>query len=128
MEQFQGSERLILQTIVDSPKNSAGYVEDSRIAIASKTSLQDVQNWLETLEGKGFVERAKRTDGFSALLTAKGERALSYSSTDQVSRASDSSQTPIKASPRACGPTTRTTTDSSWTYCLLLAIPRMGFL
>ena len=100
MEQFQGSERLIVQTIVDSPKDSAGYVEDTRIAIASKISLQDVQNWLETLEGKGFVERAKRTEGFSAHLTAKGARALSYSSTDQVSRASDSSQTPIKVVPK----------------------------
>ena len=63
MEQFQGSERLILQTIVDSPKNSAGYVEDTQIAKTSKISVQDVQNWLETLEGKGFVERAKRTEG-----------------------------------------------------------------
>ena len=75
-------------------------MEDTRIAMASKISVQDVQNWLETLEGKGFVERAKRTDGFSALLTAKGAQALSYSSTDQVSRASDSSQIPIKAVPK----------------------------
>src|SRR5271157_4957346 len=97
MEQFQGSERLILQIIVDSPKNSAGYVEDTRIAIASKTSLQDVQNWLETLESKGFVERAKQIGGFSAHVTAKGELALRFTSTDQVSRASDSSQIPFKA-------------------------------
>jgi len=100
MDQFQGSERLIVQTIVNSPKDSAGYVEDTQIAMASKMSVQDVQNWLEILEGKGFVERAKRTDGFSALLTAKGTQTLSYSSTDQVSRASDSSQIPIKAVPK----------------------------
>ena len=66
MEQFQGSERLILQTIVDSPKDSAGFVEDTQIATASKVSRQDVQNWLETLESKGFVERAKQIGGFSA--------------------------------------------------------------
>ena len=67
MEQFQGSERLILQTILDSPKNSAGYVEDTQIAKASKTSLQDVQNWLKTLEGKGFVERAGIIGGIQCL-------------------------------------------------------------
>ena len=32
MEQFQGAERLIVQTIMDSPKDSAGYVEDTQIA------------------------------------------------------------------------------------------------
>ena len=100
MEQFQGSERLILQTILDSPKNSAGYVEDTRIAMASKTSLQDVQNWLETLESKGFVERAKQIGGFSAYVTAKGEQALRLTSTDQVSSVSNRSQTPIKVVPK----------------------------
>jgi len=100
MEQFQGFERLIVQTIVNSPKDSAGYVEDTQIAKISKISVQDVQNWLETLEGKGFVEQAKRTDGFSALLTAKGAQAPSLSSTDEVSRASDSSQIPIKTVPK----------------------------
>ncbi len=100
MEQFQGSERLILQIIVDSPKDSAGYVEDTRIAIASKTSLQDVQNWLETLESKGFVERAKQIGGFSAYVTAKGKQVLGLTSTDQVSRVSDSSQTPIRVVPK----------------------------
>ena len=96
MEQFQGSERLILQIIVDSPKNSAGYVKDTRIAIASKTSLQDVQNWLETLESKGFVERAKQIGGFSAYVTAKGELALRLTSTDQVTRVSRRRPTPIR--------------------------------
>ena len=100
MEQFQGSERLILQTIVDSPKDSAGYVADTQIATASKTSLQDVQNWLKTLEGKGFVELAKQIGGFSAYVTAKGEQALRLTSTDQVSRVSDGSQTPIKVVPK----------------------------
>ena len=57
MEQFQGSERLILQTIVDSPKDSAGFVEDAQIAKAQDIASGIIQNWLETLEGKGFVER-----------------------------------------------------------------------
>ena len=78
MEQFQGSERLIVQTIMNSPKDPAGYVQDTQIAMASKISVQDVQNWLETLEGKGFVERAKQVGGFSAHVTAKGEQALTF--------------------------------------------------
>ena len=73
MEQFQGAERLIVQTIMNSPKDSAGYVADTQIATASKISVQDVQNWLETLEGKGFVQRAKITGGFKAHVTAKGK-------------------------------------------------------
>ena len=100
MEQFQGSERLILQTILDSPKNSAGFVEGSKIAEASKTSPQDVQNWLKTLEGKGFVEWAKQIGGFSAFVTAKGEQAIRLTSPDQVSSVSDGSQTPIKIVPK----------------------------
>ena len=55
---------------------------------------------LETLEGKGFVERAKRNDGFSAYVTAKGKQVLGLTSTDQVSRVSQSSQTPIKVVPK----------------------------
>ena len=99
MEQFQGAERLIVQTIMNSPKDSAGYVADTQIATASKISVQDVQNWLETLEGKGFVQRAKIIGGFKAHVTAKGKLALGLGSTDQVSRVSDSSQTPIKVVP-----------------------------
>ena len=100
MEQFQGSERLILQTILDSPKNSAGYVADTQIAEASKTLLKDVQNWLKTLEGKGFVERARGIEGYTAYVTAKGELRSRLTSTDQVSRVNDSSQTPIKVVPK----------------------------
>ena len=38
--------------------------------------VEDVRDWLETLEGKGFVERTRLTDGFSAYVTAKGKQAL----------------------------------------------------
>ena len=100
MEQFQGAEKLIVQTIMNSPKDSAGYVADTQIATASKISVQDVQNWLETLEGKGFVQRAKTSDGFIAYVTAKGKQVLGLTPPDQESRVSDSSQTPIKVVPK----------------------------
>ena len=46
------------------------------MAAATKMVVQDVRDWLETLEGKGFVERARLTEGFSAYVTAKGKQAL----------------------------------------------------
>jgi DNA-binding MarR family transcriptional regulator len=51
-------------------------VTDTRLAAATKMDVQDVRDWLETLEGKGFVERARRTDGFTAYVTARGKQAL----------------------------------------------------
>ena len=45
-------------------------------------AVQDVRDWLETLEGKGFVERTRLTDGFSAYVTAKGKQALRLTEPD----------------------------------------------
>ena len=43
MDQLQGSEKVILQAIVDSPRDSAGYVEETKIAEATRTAIQDVR-------------------------------------------------------------------------------------
>ena len=51
-------------------------MDDARLASATKMIVEDVRDWLETLEGKGFVERARGTAGFSAYVTAKGKQAL----------------------------------------------------
>ena len=55
---------------------STGYVDDARLAVATKMLVEDVRDWLETLEGKGFAERTRLTDGFSAYVTAKGKQAI----------------------------------------------------
>jgi hypothetical protein len=73
---LEGAERLVLKTLLDLRGDSGGYVEDAHLAAAAKMDIQDVRDWLETLEGKGFVERARRTDGFSAYITGKGKQAL----------------------------------------------------
>ena len=73
---FEGGERLVLLTLRNLQGDSTDYVEDSHIADAAKMHLPDVRDWLETLEGKGFVERTRLTDGFSAYVTAKGKQAL----------------------------------------------------
>jgi len=69
-------ERLVLKSVADLQGSSIDYVDDSRLAVATKMLVEDVRNWLETLEGKGFVERTRLTDGFSAYVTAKGKQAL----------------------------------------------------
>jgi DNA-binding MarR family transcriptional regulator len=73
---LEGGERLVLKTLLDRQGDSTDYVDDARIAAATKMLVEDVRDWLETLEAKGFVERARGTDGFSAYVTAKGKQAL----------------------------------------------------
>ena len=73
---LEGGERLVLITLLDLQGDSAEYVEDTRLAAATKMLVQDVRDWLETLEGKGFVERTRLADAYSAYITAKGKQAL----------------------------------------------------
>src|SRR5271157_4897492 len=73
---LEGGERLVLKSVADLQGLSTGYVDDARLAVATKMRVEDVRDWLETLEGKGFVERIRLTDGFSAYVTAKGKQAL----------------------------------------------------
>src|SRR5271166_1987003 len=73
---LEGGERLVLKSVADLQGSSTDYVDDFRLAVATKMRVEDVRDWLETLEGKGFVERTRLTDGFSAYVTAKGKQAL----------------------------------------------------
>ena len=73
---LEGGERLVLKSVADLQGSSTDYVDDSRLAVATKIRVEDVRDWLEALEGKGFVERTRLTDGFSAYVTAKGKQAL----------------------------------------------------
>ncbi len=72
----EGAERLVLRTLLYLQGDSGEYVEDASLADAAKMLVGDVRDWLETLEGKGFVERARQVDGFSAYVTGKGKQAL----------------------------------------------------
>ena len=73
---LEGGERLVFKTLLELHGDSKDYVEDSRLADATKMAVQDVRDWLETLEGKGFVERTRLSNGFSAYVTAMGKQAL----------------------------------------------------
>ena len=73
---LKGGERLVLKTLLELQGGSGEYVEDFRVAAVTKMGVQDVRDWLEILEGRGFVERIRTTDGFSAYVTFKGKLAL----------------------------------------------------
>jgi len=73
---LEGGERLVLKTLLELQGDSTDYIQDSQLANATKMLDQDVRDWLETLEGKGFVERTRLTDGFSVYVTAMGKQAL----------------------------------------------------
>ena len=80
MAQLIGAQRMILQAILDLPKDAAGYVTDDRITRSTLIGPNEVRDWLETLEGKGLIQLARTQVGMSALLTAEGRIALRQSS------------------------------------------------
>ena len=84
----------MLKTLLELQGDSTDYIQDSQLANATKMVDQDVRDTLETLEGKGFVERTRLTDGFRAYVTAKGKQAL---------RLTEPISTPKSAGDRAPG-------------------------
>jgi hypothetical protein len=69
-------ERLDLKILSELEGESAGDMSDVQLAAATKLSLDELRDWLETLEDMGFVERARGTERFSTYITAKGKQAL----------------------------------------------------
>ncbi len=73
---LEGGERLVLSTLSDLRVDSTGYVDDASVVATTKMFLEDVRDLFETLEGKGFVQRARTMDGFRAYVTAQGRVEL----------------------------------------------------
>ena len=63
MARLIGAQRMVLQAILDLPKDSAGYVQDAHIAQKTQIVIADVRDWIETLEGEGHVNVARTTGG-----------------------------------------------------------------
>src|SRR5262249_13065821 len=76
MAKLIGAQRMVLQAILDLPKDDAGYITDSQIAQATQIAITDVRDWIETLEGEGYVEIARTRAGLSVSLTAHGKLIL----------------------------------------------------
>ena len=49
---LEGGERLVLKILRDLQGDPTDYVDDARLAAATKMSVEHVRDWLETLEGK----------------------------------------------------------------------------
>jgi DNA-binding MarR family transcriptional regulator len=78
MERLTGHEKLVLQAVLNLPKDQFGTVRDAEIASDVGLSLPQVKDSLEGLHLKGLVTRIRLVDGhLAALSTAKGSRALS---------------------------------------------------
>ena len=73
---LEGGERLVLKILRDLQGDSTDYVDDARLAVATKMLVEDVRDWLETLEGKGFVERTRLTMDSAPTSPPKASRLL----------------------------------------------------
>ena len=73
MARLIGAQKLVLQAILDIQGASPSFVDDVQIAQTTRIALNDVRDWLETLEGEGYVDVARTEAGLSASITAKGK-------------------------------------------------------
>ena len=63
---------LVLQAIRKLAWGSNAFVTDDQIAKKTRIPIGDVRDWIKTLEGDGYVDLVRTTDGQSAAITAKG--------------------------------------------------------
>ena len=66
MAKLIGAQQMVLQAILELPKDSSGFSTDAQIAQNTHISLEDVRNWLETLEGEDYVNVARTEVGLRA--------------------------------------------------------------
>ncbi len=71
-----GAQRIVLQAILDLPKDISGFVTDKQVTQSTQIALGDVRNWLETLEDGKYINVARTMAGLSASITANGRLAL----------------------------------------------------
>jgi len=71
-----GAQRMVLQALLDAQGQTASFIEDNKIAQATKIVLVDAKMWLETLEEGEYINLARTEAGLSASITAKGRLVL----------------------------------------------------
>ena len=76
MARIFGAQRMVLQAIQDAQGDSQSFIEDIRIAQATKISLRDMRDWFLTLDNDELVDLALTENGMSASVTAKGRLTL----------------------------------------------------
>ena len=97
---LEGSELKLLHAILrEQGEAQAGYVEDSKIAEIAYLSIEEVRDYLETLEGKECVQRSIGVGGHSAYITAKGRLELRRSPVINID-ADERAESPLKIVPK----------------------------
>ena len=105
MAKLIGAQRLVLQAILDLPKDFANNVTDTQIAGATMIALDDVRNWLKTPKEQGYVDIIRTTVGLNASETAQGRLILrQYAPFSLQTPGSVSVQAPTSAPPTPMSP------------------------
>jgi|SRR5271166_154839 len=76
MARIFGAQRMVLQALLEAQGDTGAFVEDSRIAQATRISLRDMRDWFLTLDNDELVDLALTENGMSASVTAKGRLTL----------------------------------------------------
>ncbi len=76
MPRLSGAQRMILQTVLSLSVETEGFVTDEQIARATNIPVSEVRDWVETLEGAGFLDVARTSLGLAVCATAGGRLAL----------------------------------------------------
>jgi CHAT domain len=119
MAKLIGAQRMVLQAIFDLPKNAASYVTEDQIAQSTQIALTDVRDWLDTLDGEGYVNVARTTGGLTASITAQGKLIIrQFQPLDPPSSGSTSTTNPTPATATPSG------TPPVRTILLLAANPK----
>jgi formylglycine-generating enzyme required for sulfatase activity/tetratricopeptide (TPR) repeat protein len=73
---LRGSQAAVLRATDESPKDAAGYVSDEQISGLTQIAIDDVRDWLTTLQDDGLVSLSRTVDGFRAAIEARGRIEL----------------------------------------------------
>jgi hypothetical protein len=73
------AQRMVLQAVLDLPKDAAGYVTEIQLARSTRFEESNVRDLLATLKEEGYVDLAPTTEGLSVSISARGRLALKLS-------------------------------------------------
>src|SRR5271157_5631276 len=76
MAKLYGAQKMVLQAILNAQGETSTYIDDSKLAQVTQIRLEDMRNWLLTLDQEEYVDLALTNNGLSASITPKGRLTL----------------------------------------------------
>ena len=76
MAKLYGAQKMVLQAILNAQGETSNYIDDSKLAQATRIAVSDMRNWLLTLDQEEYVDLALTNNGLSASITPKGRLTL----------------------------------------------------